>query len=315
MTFSINFAGHFLVNGRIALTRYDRQQHSDQIDVLFGEPSNRIGYSRIVESATDSRQYRLHSSHGRACVNGKSMNTTRRFQTDLYTNFQIKEVAPTKHHQQFWKHDIKLARSFNQTHDIAEDEFTQKLADEMNQMQQTEDYTARLLRNINRKSYQNTWSPSGRNSRMVHTNSRDRRPSLTDLENMYAHLSATPSKSERLRAIPRYGSNAKKTFTSKSLSPAPYRTLNDAKSMPRKSKGRHALAVPVRMRASDANHMQNISEHNQTASSTFETVPNASACHSDDNASAKSANTVTSVNSNSVRSIRRFTVTPTIEPF
>lgn len=238
-------------------------------------------------------------------------------------SFQIKEVAPItpKHLRQFWKHDIKLARDYNQTHHADEDEFTQKLADELNGMQHAgvaidTDFGAGLLRNINRKSYQNTWSPSCRNP-IANAITNERRPSLADLEKICAHLSGTPSKCDRLRTAACYATGANKTFTGENLSPSQFRALNSGEHVfSKKSRDRRLPSAPVQTRATKANHLEKINEVNLTASSStaFETLPTASTSQSDDNVSAKSSATMTTTKSTSSRKIRRFIVTPAPEP-
>lgn len=240
-----------------------------------------------------------------------------------YEFLQIKEVAPItpKHLRKFWKHDIKLARDYNQTHHADEDEFTQKLADELNGMQHggvaiDTDFGAGLLRNINRKSYQNTWSPSCRNP-MTNAITKDRRPSLADLEKICAHLSGSPNQCDRLRAAACYANGASKTFAAENLSPSQFRTLNSGEhAVPKKSRRRRAPSAPLPTHETKANHLEKINEVNLTASTStvFETVPTASTSQSDDNLSAKSSATMTTTKSTSSRKIRRFIVTPAPEP-
>lgn len=92
--------------------------------------------------------------------------------------------------QRFWKHDIKVARVYNQANHTEEDEFTQKLADGISEFQRVNDINADYLRNIGCKNYQNTWSPS--TSRQKIFRPREYRPSLADLENICAHLKGSP---------------------------------------------------------------------------------------------------------------------------
>lgn len=213
-------------------------------------------------------------------------------------------MAPiaTKHHRQFWEHDIKLARDYNQTHPENEDEFTQKLAEEINEMEQAgvtidTDFSAGLFRDINRKSYQNTWSPS-----LGHTNATERRTSLADLEKICAHLSATPTRYDRRRRASTYANAINKSSIAKSVSPPQFRTSKNAHSR-RESSAAHHMNV---------SNLERISEVNQTASTStvFETLPYASSCQSDDNASAKSSSTMTTTNSKPKKPTRRFIVTP-----
>lgn len=212
-------------------------------------------------------------------------------------------MAPiaTKHHRQFWKHDIKLARDYNQTHPENEDEFTQKLAEEINEMEQAgvtidTDFSAGMFRDVNRKSYQNTWSPS-----LGHTNATERRTSLADLEKICAHLSATPNRYDRHRRAPTYANAVNKSSIAQSVSPPQFRTSKNTHNR-RASSAVHPMNVP---------NLERISEINQTASTStvFETLPCASSYQSD-NASAESTSTMTTTNSKPKKPTRRFIVTP-----
>lgn len=181
----------------------------------------------------------------------------------------------------------------------------------MNEMQQAgvaidTDFGSELLRSINRKSYQNTWSPSGRSS-LAYATTRDRRPSLVELEKIYAHLATSPpTHSDRQRL-------AAKSFVSQNLSPSTLRSLNEQHFTTKKSKGRRASSAVL---PTKGNHLEKISEINQTASTStvFETMRTTSTCQSDDNSSAKSSATVTTTNSKPKKPIRKFIVTPATEP-
>lgn len=83
--------------------------------------------------------------------------------------FQIKEVAPivSRNQRQFWKHDVKVARDFNnfsaaQNCTDAGSSLTQKLAEEFAEFQETDPEQAAATSDQRRNghpSHQYTWSP------------------------------------------------------------------------------------------------------------------------------------------------------------
>lgn len=141
-----------------------------------------------------------------------------------------------------------MARNYNLTQHTDEDEFTQKLADEINEMQQAghgghninTDFGTGLLRNLNRKSYQNTWSPSDRNT-IANVITRDRRTSLADLEKICAHLSVSPN---RLRSST-WNANAANnaSFVSQNSSPSKMLPLHEERLTSKNLKGRRASTL------------------------------------------------------------------------
>lgn len=172
------------------------------------------------------------------------------------------------------------------------------------------DFGTGLLRNINRKSYQNTWSPSDRNT-IVNGVSRDRRTSLADLEKICAHLSVSPNRCDRLRSSTWNASAVNTSFVSQSSTTSKMLPLHEEQLSSKNLKNRRASTFSAH--GSKGNHLEKISEINQTAStcSLFETLPtNAS---SDDNTSTKSSITITTTTSNPKRPIRKFIVTPVQE--
>lgn len=177
------------------------------------------------------------------------------------------------------------------------------------------DFGTELWRNINRKSYQNTWSPSGRNFSIIHTTAGDRRPSLADLEKICSHLAVSPN---RLRAAACFASGTNKSYVGQSvMSPSKLCTLNEEQLMSKNSKRRRdSSAAQQSTYAPKGNHLPKVGKSNQTASTncTAETLPNTSTCYSDDNSSAKSSATTTTTNSKPKKSIRKFIVTPATEP-
>lgn len=242
------------------------------------------------------------------------------------TNSQIKEVAPiaTKQHRQFWTHDIKLARNYNLTRNADEDEFTRKLADEISELHcQTgvaieADFGAGLLRNITRKSYQNTWSPSCRNTIANAAAVNDRRPSLADLEKIYTHLTVAPTKYDRLRMPVCCPGVVNKSFVADNLSPPNFTTFSENNAMAKGSRGRRKSPPLLSTSVTKGNQLEIIAEINQNASTStvFETLPATSTSTSDDSTSAHTMATITTTGtSKPKKAIRKFVVTPATEPF
>lgn len=164
----------------------------------------------------------MHSSDGCSCLEGEHgirIESARQLIEFLFFR-QIKEVAPvaTKTQRQFWSHDIKVAREYNQTSHRGEDEFTQKLADEITAAANNEQVNFRsdLLRNIGRSSYQNTWSPCS--SRTSAFRMREHRPSIADLEKICAHITGSPPQNNRRKHSISFGEN---------WSPPKYRAFED----------------------------------------------------------------------------------------
>lgn len=211
---------------------------------------------------------------------------------------QIKEVVPitTKHQRQFWKHDIKVARNYNHTNHANEDDFTQKLADEINEMQQsiaidTDIVGAEFLCNINRKSYQNTWSPTT-NRHSIFNGGRERRPSLADLEKICAHLSISPKQCDRSRAPVYYASGTNKPIAGQNCV-AEHIVSNDAK---------------VRRKSCIENQLEKISEISQSASNSAASEIHSAMMTNDDKLSTDSTN------SKPRKPTRKFIVTPAFDP-
>lgn len=79
---------------------------------------------------------------------------------------QIKEVAPvvSKSQQQFWKHDVKVARDYNKTIKRTDnDKLSGDIASEIEELQGTSTerlaLSAHIINSLNQPHYQNTWSP------------------------------------------------------------------------------------------------------------------------------------------------------------
>lgn len=78
----------------------------------------------------------------------------------LLKPIQIKEVAPivSRSQRQFWKHDVKVARDYNNK--SSNPSRNNNLADEFAEFQDNDlRTTTDPLRNLGRPTYQNTWSP------------------------------------------------------------------------------------------------------------------------------------------------------------
>lgn len=133
---------------------------------------------------------------------------------------KVKEVAPvvSKSQRQFWKHDIKVARDYNKTCYSGAD--LEQLANEIADFQGTENLRPDFLLNIDRASYQNTWSPMGSRSGIYN---RDAKPTLADLEKLYVQMSRPPSDNSNTA----YGYSYSKTFMGRMKSPTKYRSLDD----------------------------------------------------------------------------------------
>lgn len=83
-----------------------------------------------------------------------------------YFKLKIKEVAPvvSKSQQQFWKHDVKVARDYNKTIKRTEnDRFTGDIATEITDLHGTSTerlaLSAHIISTLSQPYYQNTWSP------------------------------------------------------------------------------------------------------------------------------------------------------------
>lgn len=134
---------------------------------------------------------------------------------------KIKEVAPvvSKSQRQFWKHDIKVARDYNKTCHSGAD--LEQLANEIADFQATDNPRPDFLHNIDRGTYQNTWSPMGSRSGIY---GRDTKPTLADLEKLYVQMTRP---STEISSTSTYGYSYSKTYMGKIKSPNKYRSLDD----------------------------------------------------------------------------------------
>lgn len=121
-----------------------------------------------------------------------------------------------RNQNQFWKHDIKVARDYNKTVHEDEDLLAQKLVDEIIECQPEEND---ILRNISKPLYQQTWSPTSNNRDQ---RSKDSKSTVADLEKIYRHMSlANPLERISVLNLPY---NTSKTVT-RGISPPRYRSV------------------------------------------------------------------------------------------
>lgn len=104
--------------------------------------------------------------------------------------------------RQFWKHDVKVARDFNNkssnpgtnNNSSGDRLLTLKFADEFAEFQENVRSTDHL-RNLGRSTYQNTWSPTmtfqqnGRGAVADGGGERLRKMSLAEIEHFYMNMS------------------------------------------------------------------------------------------------------------------------------
>ncbi|KAG4073563.1 hypothetical protein HA402_000787 [Bradysia odoriphaga] len=125
---------------------------------------------------------------------------------------KIKEVAPmaSKNQQQFWKHDVKVARDYNKTLGAGEGvSLREKVLEDLAEIQSN---NMRTL-NSERYSNQHTWSP------MMRAGARTSRMPIQELEKLYSNQ----TDNKAARRINRIGVLGK----SMSISPTQYQPLRN----------------------------------------------------------------------------------------
>ncbi|XP_037052297.1 uncharacterized protein LOC119085886 [Bradysia coprophila] len=125
---------------------------------------------------------------------------------------KIKEVAPmvSKNQQQFWKHDVKVARDYNKTLGAGEGvSLKEKVLEDLAEIQ------GNNIRTLNSERYSNqhTWSP------MMRTGARTSRMPIQELEKLYSNQ----TDNKAARRLNRVGVLGK----SMSMSPPQYQPLRN----------------------------------------------------------------------------------------